>query len=121
VGGTLSNYNKTKGTATSTFTSETTGSVTVSLSGTLKTSVTVMVATIESTYNVNLSTTLTAKLGNTISVATPPKVTTNASYGVYRLKHTGKSYTIYSNCNTSAVSTITSYSPYRIGWYLWED
>ncbi|WP_344007746.1 hypothetical protein, partial [Streptomyces thermocarboxydovorans] len=80
-----------------------------------------MVAKIEGKFDVNLSFKLTAKLGNNIAVDTPPKKTTNAKYGVYRLKHTGKSYKIYSNCTTSAKKTITSYSPYRVGWYLWES
>ncbi|MGV9254951.1 hypothetical protein [Streptomyces sp. NPDC003697] len=45
----------------------------------------------------------------------------HAKYGVYRLKHTGVSYTLYSNCSSSTHKTITSYTPYRVGWYLWEQ
>lgn len=120
VGATNSNYNGTSRTARSTFTSEVTGTVGVSVSGTLKTSASVMVATIEETFNVNLSLSLTAKAGNSISVDTPAHTTSNAKYGVYRLKTVGKSYTLYSNCTTSAKTTVTTYTPKRVGWYLWE-
>lgn len=120
VGPTLANYNNTSRTATSTFTSEVNGEVGVSVSSGLQVGVSAMPAKIEGKYDVNLSAKLTAKLGNTISVGTPPKKTTNAKYGVYRLKHTGVSYILYSNCRSSTHTTITSYSPYKIGWYLWE-
>lgn len=121
VGPTLSNYNRTSRTARSTFTSEVTGEVGVSVTAGLTVGVNVMLAKLEAKYDVNLSAKLTAKLGNTIAVDTPAKKTTNAKYGVYRLKHTGVSYKMYSNCSTSPKKTITSYSPYRVGWYLWED
>ncbi|WP_340378906.1 hypothetical protein U5640_28915 [Streptomyces sp. SS7] len=121
VGATQSNYNNGTRVARSTFTSEVTGEVGVNLTAGLSTSVDVMVAKIESKYEVNLSLKLTAKLGNSISVDTPAKKTTNAKYGVFRLKNTGTSYVIYSNCQTSAKKTITSYTPWRVGWYLWEE
>lgn len=41
--------------------------------------------------------------------------------GVYRLKHTGVSYVIHSNCTTSPEKRVVSYSPHRVGWYLWES
>ncbi|WP_326590737.1 hypothetical protein [Streptomyces brevispora] len=121
VGPTNSNYNGTSRTARSTFTSEVTGEVGVSVSGELSTSVDVMVAKIEAKYAVNLSVKLTAKVGNSIAADTPPKKTTNAKYGVYRLKNTGSSYTIYSNCKTTTKKTVTSYTPMKVGWYLWES
>lgn len=117
VGPVLSNYNGTSRTAKSTFTSEVTGEVGVSYTSGLTVGVNVMLAKLEGKFDVNLS----AKLGNTIAVNTPAKKTTNAKYGVYRLKHTGVSYKMYSNCTTSPKKTITSYSPYRVGWYLWEE
>ncbi|MFJ3934562.1 hypothetical protein [Streptomyces sp. NPDC090029] len=121
VGPTNSNYNGTSRTARSSFVSEVTGEVGVSVTAGLSGSVSAMIAEIEAKYEVNLSAKLTAKLGNTIAVDTPPKKTSNARYGVYRLKNTGISYRIYSNCQTSAKKTITSYTPIRVGWYLWED
>ncbi|MFB7912385.1 hypothetical protein [Streptomyces sp. NPDC056061] len=121
VGPANANYNGTSRTARSTFTSEVTGEVGVSVTAGLSTSIDTMIAKIEAKYEVNLSAKLTAKMGNSISVDTPPKKTTNAKYGVYRLKNTGTSYKVYSNCKTSAVKTITSYTPMKVGWYLWES
>ncbi|MGW2698407.1 hypothetical protein [Streptomyces sp. NPDC001296] len=79
-----------------------------------------MIAKIEAKYDVSLSASLTAKLGNSVSDDTPPHKTTHAAYGVYRLRNTGTSYVIYSNCQTSAKSTVTSYTPDYVGWYIWE-
>lgn len=57
----------------------------------------------------------------TISVPTPAHKTTNAQYGVYRLKVTGTSYMLHQNCTTSPKRTVVSYSPLKVGWYLWEN
>lgn len=121
VGATNANYNGTSRTARTTFTSEVTGEVGVSVSAGLKTSVRFLVAKTEVQWNVSLSTKMTAKVGNQISVDTPPHRSTHGKYGVYRLKTTGVSYLMYSNCKTSAQQTVTSYIPMRVGWYIWED
>jgi hypothetical protein len=119
-GATLSNTNNTSRTAKSTFTSEVSGTVGVSVTAGLSVSVDAMIAKIEAKYDVTLSASMTAKLGNSISVDTPPRTTTNAKYGVYRLKNTGTSYKIYENCEVSPKKTVTSYTPMKVGWYLWE-
>ncbi|MGA5069153.1 hypothetical protein ACPB9E_36260 [Streptomyces exfoliatus] len=121
VGPTNSNYNGTSRVVRSTFTSEVTGEVGVSVTAGLAPSIDVMIAKLEAKYEVNLSAKLTAKLGNTVSVDTPSKRSTSAKYGVYRLKNTGTSYSVYSNCTSSAKKTVTSYSPLKVGWYLWES
>lgn len=121
VGPTNANYNGTSRTAKSRFEAEVTAKVGISVSAGLKVKASAMVAEIEQEYSVNLSLELTAKLGNVITVDTPAKKTTHAKYGVYRLKHKGKSYSYYSNCSTTTKKTITSYTPYRVGWYIWES
>ncbi|WP_415957778.1 hypothetical protein [Streptomyces sp. 021-4] len=121
VGPTNSNYNGTSRTAKSTFTSEVTGEVGVAVTAGLSGSVSAMVAEIEAKYEVELSVKITAKLGNSMAVSTPPKKTTHGRYGVYRLKNTGVSYKLYSNCKTSDSKTITSYTPMAVGWSLWES
>lgn len=121
VGATNTNYNGTSRTARTTFTSEVTGEVGVTVSADLKTSVNFLVVKTEVQWNVSLSTKMTAKTGNSISVDTPPHRSTHGKYGVYRLKTTGVSYLMYSNCKTSAQQTVTSYIPMRVGWYIWED
>ncbi|MBN0045006.1 hypothetical protein JS756_12975 [Streptomyces actuosus] len=64
VGPTNANYNATSRTAESTFTSEVTGEVGVSVSGDLETSVNTMLVKIKAKFNVTVSAKLTAKLGN---------------------------------------------------------
>ncbi|GAA0615992.1 hypothetical protein GCM10010394_52580 [Streptomyces crystallinus] len=121
VGPSNTNYNGTSRTARTTFTSEVTGEVGVSVSAGLKTSVNFLVAKSEVQWNVGFSVKMTAKVGNQISVDTPAHRSTHGKYGVYRLKTTGVSYLMYSNCKTSAQKMITSYIPIRVGWYIWED
>ncbi|GDY64244.1 MULTISPECIES: hypothetical protein [Streptomyces] len=120
VGPTNSNYNGTSRTGKTTFISEVTGKVGISLNGELETSVSVMLATIKTKYSVTVTAELTAKLGNTFTIDTPPHSTTNGKYGVYRLKHKGQSYMLHQNCTTSPKHTVVSYSPYKVGWYIWE-
>ncbi|MFE9996199.1 hypothetical protein [Streptomyces avermitilis] len=121
VGPVNANYNGTSRTARSSFTSEVTGKVGVAVTGELETSVTVMLATIKAKWAVTVSAELTAKLGNNMTVDTPPHRTTNAKYGVYRLKVTGESYMLHQNCTTSTKHKVVSYTPLKVGWYLWES
>ncbi|MFI1539586.1 hypothetical protein [Streptomyces anandii] len=120
VGAPNANHNGTNHTAKSSFTAEASGTVGISVSGGLTISVNAMIGKIEQKYNVDLSASLTAKLGNNIQVDTPAHKTTHASYGIYRLRNQGTSYVIYSNCQTSAKKTVTSYTPHYVGWYIWE-
>ncbi|MFC5802091.1 hypothetical protein [Streptomyces formicae] len=120
IGVTQANYNATSRTARSWFKSEVGGEVGVTYSGELKVSGKVLVAEVEAKYGVDLSVKITAKIGNEIQIDTPPRKTTYGKFGVWRMKNTGTSYTIYSNCRTSAKSTVTSYTPWHVGWYLWE-
>lgn len=120
IGAANANHNGTKHRAKSTFTAEVSGTVGVTVSGGLTISIDAMIGKIEQKYNVDLSASLTAKLGNTIQVDTPAHKTTHAAYGVYRLRNQGTSYIIYSNCKTSPKKNITSYTPHYVGWYIWE-
>jgi hypothetical protein len=121
VGITQSNYNNTTRDARSTFTSNATGEVSLGYSGELGVSANVAVLEIEGKFGVNVAVKMTAHMGNTISITTPPRTTTNARYGVYRLKTLGYSQYVYSNCNRGVKNTVTVYSPKRVGWYLWES
>ncbi|MEU6216735.1 hypothetical protein ABZ845_04320 [Streptomyces sp. NPDC047022] len=121
VGAAQANTNGTSHSATSTFTAEVGGTVGVSYSGSLSTSVSVMITKIEAKFDVTLSASMTAKMGNSMSATTPAHKTTHAQYGVYRLRNQGISYRVYSNCQTSAKSTVTSYTPDYVGWHIWES
>lgn len=121
VGATQADTNNTSRTAHYSFTSESSGTVGVSVSSGLQVSVNAMIAKIDTKYDVTLSTSLTVKIGNTVSGDIPPRKTVNGKYGVYRLKNTGQSYIIQSNCTITSQKTVTSYSPMKVGWYLWES
>ncbi|MEU9537472.1 hypothetical protein [Streptomyces mirabilis] len=121
VGAPNANHNGTNHTARSSFTAEVSGTVGVSVSAGLTITTNAMIGKIEQKYNVDLSASLTARLGNNFQVDTPAHKTTHASYGVYRLRNQGTSYIIYSNCATSAKKSITSYTPHYVGWYIWES
>ncbi|MET9222456.1 hypothetical protein ACIQCJ_21600 [Streptomyces sp. NPDC093221] len=121
VGPTQANTNATSRSMTSTFSSSTTGTVGVSLSGTLSTSVSVLIAKIETKYDVSLSSSLSVGFSNSSSITTPAHYTTFATYGVYRLRNQGVSYHYYTNCATTAHVTVTSYTPHHVGWYISES
>jgi hypothetical protein len=120
VGAEQANYNGTSRTAKSTFVSEVSGTVGLAVSGELKVGGSVAVVEIEGKFGVNVSTSLTAKIGNQISVDTPSRKTTYARYGVYRLKSYGYSQYTYQNCTKGTKNNVTIYTPHRVGWVIWE-
>ncbi|MFF8975155.1 hypothetical protein [Streptomyces sp. NPDC014995] len=120
VGAEQANYNGTSRTARSTFVSEVTASVGIAVTGEFKAGADIAIASIEQKFSVNVSASLTAKLGNTISVDTPARKTTFARYGVYRLKSYGYNQYTYVNCTKGVKKNVTIYTPHRIGWAIWE-
>jgi len=116
-----SNYNGTTHTANYSFSAEASGTIGVSLSGQLKVSLNELVARQEATYGINFSASLTAKLGNTTSGTIGSHKTINGKYGIWRRKIVGTSYWLTPFCGHTSVSTITSYTPYTVGWYTWES
>ncbi|MCF1595582.1 hypothetical protein [Streptomyces muensis] len=120
VGAEQANYNGTSRTAKSTFVSEVSGTVGISYTGEFKVEGSAAVIKIEGKFGVNVSASLTARLGNTIAVDTPPRKTTFARYGVYRLKSYGYNQYTYTNCTKGAKKNVTIYTPHRIGWAIWE-
>ncbi|MFD8810402.1 hypothetical protein ACFV23_02600 [Streptomyces sp. NPDC059627] len=121
IGAPQANTNNTSHTATSTFTAEVSGTVGVTYTGHLSVSVEAMIGKIEAKWDLSLSASMTTKLGNAMSVPTPAHTTTHASYGVYRVRTQGTSYVITENCKISSKSTVTSYTPHYVGWYIWES
>ncbi|MFI7696908.1 hypothetical protein ACIBQ6_48110 [Nonomuraea sp. NPDC049655] len=113
VGPTQSNHNGTSRTATSTFTATVSGTVSVAwnVSGSLK--VDRLIAGAEVATGVNLSASLTASLGNSISIPTPARKTTTATYGVWRKKTNG----VYHVCPQKP-KNVTAWTPWRVGWYV---
>ncbi|SDL62702.1 hypothetical protein [Nonomuraea jiangxiensis] len=73
-----------------------------------------LIAGAEAATGVNLSASLTASLGNSIAVPTPPRKTTTATYGVWRKKTNG----IYQVCGRSGQRRVTAWTPWHVGWYV---
>ncbi|MFI9830796.1 hypothetical protein ACIHIX_24260 [Streptomyces sp. NPDC051913] len=121
IGPSQTNYNNTSSKATSTFTAEVTGTVGIALSGSLKVTLNELVAQQEATFGINFSASLTAKLGNSITVTIPPHSSVGAKYGVWRRHIVGTSYNVTSLCGHVNVSTVKSYTPYTVGWYTWQN
>lgn len=121
VGVEQANHNGTSRTAKSTFTSEVSGTVGVAFSGELNVKVTVAVVESGVKFGVTVSASLTAKIGNSISVDTPPHKTTYARYGVFPLKSYGYSQYTYVNCGKGSKKNVTIYTPHRVGWAIWEN
>ncbi|MET7686027.1 hypothetical protein [Streptomyces sp. NPDC005423] len=121
VGAPNANANNTSHTAKSTFTAEVTGTVGVTYTGHLSVSMEAMIGKVEAKWDLSLSASMTAKLGNSISVDTPAHKMTHATYGVYRVRTQGTSYVVAENCKITSKSTVTSYTPHYVGWYIWES
>ncbi|MDX2593240.1 hypothetical protein PV343_13480 [Streptomyces sp. WI03-4A] len=121
VGAEQSNYNGTPHMAKSTFVSETSGTVGVAFSGELKVTAKSLVTEVEAKWGVNVSVSLTAKIGNTVSADTPSHKTTFGRYGVYRLKSYGYNQYTHANCVKGTKKNATVYTPHRVGWAIWES
>jgi hypothetical protein len=121
VGPQQANYNGTTQVVRSTFTATVSGTVTFTSSTEVKGGANLAIASAESKYGLNLSYSLQVTAGNSVSVNTPPRKTTHAQYGAYRRKVTGKNGYTYSNCNQGQISYPTTYSPWYVGWALWES
>ncbi|MGW6488184.1 hypothetical protein [Streptomyces sp. NPDC055056] len=120
VGAEQANHNGTSRTAKSTFTSDVTGTVGIAYTGELNVKGSAAVIEISGKFGVTVSASLTAKLGNAITVDTPARKTTYGRYGVYRLKSYGYSQYTYVNCGKGAKHNVTIYTPHRVGWAIWE-
>ncbi|WEH15503.1 hypothetical protein [Streptomyces sp. VNUA24] len=119
IGVTLANYNGGAKTMTSVFTSETEGEVGITVSGKLKAKASAVVAEVEHEYGVEVSAKLRVRIGNQIRVKTPPKKTSYARYGAYRLKIKGYSQYIYANCTKGTKVKSTVLTPRLVGWYTY--
>lgn len=104
---------------TSVFTSETEGEVGITVSGKLKAKSSVVLAEVEHEYGIEVSAKLRVKIGNQIRVKTPPKKTSYARYGAYRLKITGYSRYIYANCTKGTKIKSTVLTPHLVGWHTY--
>lgn len=115
-----SNDNGTSRSATSTFSATTAGTVGVTVSSEIKISAGFILESAEAKLGVNLSKSITTTIGNSISVTAPPHTTVNGQYGIKRKKTTGYLAWDFSNCAIGAHHPTTAWSPWNVGWHLWE-
>ena len=113
-------YNSTGSVGTVKFTAAATGTVGVSVSGSLKVSESALIESVEATFGINVTASLTAQMGNEYDTPIPARTAYDGQYGVWRRRSTGVSYVMYSNCTSTARSGIVSYIPYAVGWYVWK-
>lgn len=121
IGPSNSNYNNTSSPMDMTFTAQASGTVGVSLSAELETSVSFMVAAEKAKFGGTLSASLHAGLSNAVHPTAKPHTRITATYGVWRQKIYGETYRLYSNCKITNDHSITSYTPVRVGWYVQES
>ncbi|GIH28447.1 hypothetical protein Aph01nite_67570 [Acrocarpospora phusangensis] len=116
VGPAQSNHNGTSSKATMTFTATVSGTVGFTHNATLTLQAGRVIAEGEVATGVNLSASLTASLGNSVTVTARPRSTVSAKYGVWRKKIIGR-YTI---CMVRS-QVITGWTPWKVGWYISES
>lgn len=119
VGATQSNFNGTSGTASSTFSAKVSGTASVTVSGGANVGVSAKLASVQATYGLAVKASMTASLGNSITVSIPSKRTVNADYGAWRAYTTGFEEYYTANCAVTQRKSVTMYSPYKIGWRTW--
>ncbi|MFI6814492.1 hypothetical protein ACIBG7_18925 [Nonomuraea sp. NPDC050328] len=118
IGAEQSNYNKGTGPATMTFTAQVSGTVQLSYTGTASADAGIILSKASAALGVTLSASITASLGNTISFSVGPKKWGHAAYGVWRKKTVGQ----YCHGGVGSTwKTVTAYSPWRVGWVVWES
>jgi hypothetical protein len=116
----IEDNNSTSLTGTAKWIASVTGTVGVSVSGSLKVSESALIEGVEATFGITLNASLSTTLGNEYDTPVPPHSVYDGQYGVWRRRSVGLSYIQYSNCTIAGKNTIVSYIPYAVGWYIWK-
>lgn len=114
------NYNGTASSESMTFTSQTSGTVgvTVTVSGTFN--IGAIIAGAQLTTSVALNATYSWTYGNNVTMSVPSKRYGNAVYGAWRWKTYGHYYYLSPTCTISSSQYITTYVPENTsGWNTW--
>jgi hypothetical protein len=120
VGPTQSDYNGTGSAASATFSATTSGTISLSASSSAKVSAGVIITNVELTFGISVTTSLTATVGNSITISIPSHKTGYAAYGVWEVVTYGHYYYINSICQTTINDGyIDTYSPSYVGWRVW--
>lgn len=119
VGPTYSNYNGTGSSASMTLTNSVSGTVSVTYSGSSNVSGSVKLVTLGATFGISAQASITATVGNSITITVPAGKTGNGDYGVWRAYVTGKEVYYLNNCTSGGSSASNVWAPYRVAWNTW--
>jgi hypothetical protein len=114
------NYNGTSSNATVTFTAQETGTVGYSISIGAKAQAGVILASAETSLNINFSYSLSTTYGNAMTITVPPRYYAYGQYGVWRTYIKGRYYYLNSNCSIGTdYGWVYARLPKSKGWKTW--
>lgn len=119
IGPTHSSRNGTGSSASMTLTSTVSGTVGAAWTGSTNVSGSVKLASISGTFGINAQASVTATVGNSITITVPAGKTGNGDYGIWKTYVTGKEVYYLNNCTSGASSATNVWAPYRVGWNTW--
>jgi hypothetical protein len=96
------------------------GTVGVSVSGSIESSINGLIAEAKATFGITISAQASVTVGNVVHPWVMPYHTLYGTFGVLRDKIVGTSTWVNSNCTTSDAHGWTAYGPYGTGWDVWE-
>lgn len=121
VGPVLTSYNGTNSTSSVSFTSEVSGTVSLTTTGTVGVEVGVALAKINASYSVSSSASMTVRTGITTTIDVPKKKYGNGQYGAFKINVDGKSRYYTPACAVTQTKTSSISAPRRVGWKTWID
>lgn len=119
VGGILTGYNGTSRYADVTFTSTTSGAVSLTSTGTVGVSVSTALVSINATYSIAAARSKAVTRGVNMRIDVPPKRYGNGQYGAFRANIRGKSQYRTPSCSVALTRYNTIKAPWRAGWKTW--
>lgn len=119
VGVTQHSVNGTNSGQTATFTSQTSGTVSISYTSTIEGGVNVALASIKASVSATASASVSVLVGNQVQFVVPAHKTGYAAYGAKTVVVQGKSYRQTSTCSEYNVSYPTVTAPTSVGWRTW--
>jgi len=124
IGATQANFNGTASPAQATFTSTASGTFTATVHGSSNLGIDAKLASASTTFGASFSGSLTASLGNSITITVPPQSWGMAEYGIWTSYVRGEEQYwqgIGTVCNITQTNNSWLYAPFRAGWDTWTD
>lgn len=113
-------YNGTASNATVAFSATTTGTVSLAVSGTYSVDASAIVAGVNLSLGITVTTSISTTVGHTITITVPPRTAGYGQYAIYRKVTNGHYYYLMSNCAVGTDrGTLTARSPWMPDWNTW--